>query len=210
MSSRFVLEEFDSAPRKKPAAPSAPAPAAPPPPVISAKDLEAARLQGYEAGYKEGWDDAVKTDSEEQSRIGAEFARNLQDLGFTFHEARTHVMHALEPLLNSMIEKVLPKLVHDTIGQSIVEELLPLASDAADTPIEILVCPASRAQIEAFLAENTAIPFALVEEESLAEGQVYLRSGQTERQIDMSTAVDRIGESINALYELNEKAFQNG
>lgn len=210
MSSRLVLEEFDSAPRKKPAAAQAPAPAAPAAPAITAKDLEAARLQGYEAGYKEGWDDAVRSESDEQSRIGAEFARNLQDLGFTFHEARTHVMHALEPLLNSMVSKVLPKLVHDTIGQTIVEELLPLASDAADTPIEILVSPASRAQIEAFLSQSTAIPFALVEEESLAEGQVYLRSGQTERQIDMSTAVDRIGESINALYELNEKAFQNG
>ncbi|MGH1369721.1 MAG: flagellar biosynthesis protein [Maritimibacter sp.] len=172
--------------------------------------LETERLSGYEAGYKEGWDDAIKAETEGQSRIGAEFARNLQDLGFTFHEARAHVMHALEPLLKSVVEKVLPRLVSETVGQTIVEELMPLAAEAADTPIQVIVSPASRPQIEAFLKASSSVPFDLVEEPSLADGQVYLRSGTTERQIDLTGAVERIGDSINALFELNEKAFQNG
>lgn len=212
MPPRFTLEEFDT-PRPVPK-PDKTVPTvqntAPPAQIISPEMLEKERLAGYEAGYKEGWDDAVRTETDAQSRIGAEFARNLQDLGFTFHEARSHVMHALEPLLNSMVEKVLPRLVHETVGQTIVEELMPLASEAADTPIEVIVSPNSRPQLEAFLLKSSAVPFNLVEEPSLADGQVYLRSGKIERQIDLSGAVDRIGDSINALYELNEKAFQNG
>ncbi|HGG04004.1 MAG TPA: flagellar biosynthesis protein, partial [Aliiroseovarius sp.] len=95
---------------------------------FTVEDLEQSRLAGYETGFKAGWDDAIRTETDEQARIGVEFARNLQDLGFTFNEARSHVMHALEPLLTSIVTTVLPKLVSETIGQTIVEELLPLAS----------------------------------------------------------------------------------
>ena len=213
MKSLFPLEEFDAADlpsgaqRPKPAQP----PAAPPPaPAISPAEIEKIRLEGYEEGYQAGWDDANRAESEDQSRIGTEFARNLQDLGFTFHEARSHVMQALEPLLTGMVEKVLPRIVSETVGQTIVEELLPLASVAADTPIEVVVCPASRPALETLLTNSTSVPFVLKEEESLTDGQVFLRSGKTEKHLDLTGAVDRIGTAINGLYELNEKAFQNG
>jgi len=176
----------------------------------STEAIETSSLDGYEAGYQAGWDDATRAQTEEQSRIGAEFARNLQDLGFTFQEARAHVMHALEPLLAGMVERILPRLISETIGQTIIEELMPLASAAADAPIEVVVSPASLPALDALLAGATSIPFSLVEEPTLAEGQVFLRSGKIERHIDFTSAVDRIGAAINGLYELNEKAFNHG
>lgn len=226
MAARLRLEEFDPAdlaPARAKPEPTAPAssgataaaragsqiaPAAAQ--EASPELLEKARLEGYEAGYKAGWDDAARTETDDQSRIGAEFARNLQDLGFTFHEARSHVMQALEPLLSGMVERVLPRLVSETIGQTVVEELLPLAANAADTPIEVVVSPASRPALETLLADAASVPLVVIEEPTLAEGQVFLRSGKTERHIDFTSAVDRIGAAIEGLYELNEKAFQNG
>lgn len=178
-------------------------------PVLT-EEIEQTRLAGYEAGYQAGWDDGTKSEAEEQERIGAEFARNLQDLGFTFHEARSHVMQALEPLLAGIVEKVLPKLVSDTIGQTIVEELLPLASVATDSPIEVVVSPSARPVLEPLLAASLSVPFSLVEEPTLAEGQVFLRSGENEKHLDLVGAIDRIATAINDLYELNERAFQNG
>jgi flagellar assembly protein FliH len=210
MAPVFPLEDFSQSPvpaRRQ----QAPQPEATPPAVgPTPEEIKQIRLEGYEEGYQAGWDDAARAEAEDQSRIGAEFARNLQDLGFTFHEARRHVMHALEPLLAGMIEKVLPDLVTRTIGQTIVEELLPLASEVADAPVEIVVSPDSRATLEPLIQDLSSIPFELVEEPSLAEGQVFLRSGRSERHIDLSGTVDRIGSAINDLYELNEKAFQNG
>ncbi|WP_298492469.1 flagellar biosynthesis protein [uncultured Maritimibacter sp.] len=171
---------------------------------------EKQRLAAYEDGYRAGWDDAIRQETENQARIGAEFARNLEDLGFTFHEARSHVMLALEPLLLGMIDKVLPSLVSDTLGKFILEELLPIAAKAADTPIEVVVHPNDRAPLERLLGDKTAVPFEIREEPTLAEGQVFLRSGRSERKLDLPGVVDRIGEAIRGLYELNEKAFQNG
>ncbi|WP_424942659.1 flagellar biosynthesis protein [Aliiroseovarius crassostreae] len=202
----FPLEEFGTTPSPQADKPVPVQPA----PQISEAELEAARLAGYEAGYQAGWDDATKADDNERERIGAEFARNLQDLGFTFHEARSHVMQSLEPLLASMVNKVLPELVSDTIGQAIVEEILPLAADAADCPIEVVTHPAGRATLEEFLSQNISVPLSIVEEGTLVEGQVHIRMGNTEKQIDLSGAVHRIGEAIAGLYEINEKAVENG
>lgn len=210
MASPFRLEEFEDPGLVTARAPRATAQPETINPVLTPEMIERARLEGYEAGYKAGWDDAARSEAEDRNRIGAEFARNLQDLGFTFHEARSHVMHALEPLLTGLVERVLPQLASETMGQTIVEELLPLAATAADMPIEVVVSPANYAALESFLAEATSVPLRLVEEPSLAEGQVYLRSGKTERHIDFSSAVDRIAAAITGLYELNEKAFHHG
>ncbi len=215
MSLQLLLEEFSEPLHGEPQSQAGqPAPVlvseTPPEPAITRDMLEQTRLESYEAGYKAGWDDAVRAEAEEQGRIGAEFARNLQDLGFTFHEARSHVMQALEPLLSGMVERVLPRLVAETLGQTIIDELLPLATVAADTPIEVVVAPQSRPVLEQLLGEGSTVPFTLVEEPTLAPGQVFLRSGKTERHIDFASAIDRIGTAINGLYELNEKAFHNG
>ncbi len=186
------------------------APPGPKAPAITRDDLEKARLQGYEDGYQAGWDDAVRAEKETQARIDAEFARNLQEMGFTFQEARAHVLDSLEPLLVGMVEKVLPDLVAQTLGQSIVDELLQLAAQVADAPIEVVLKPSCRAALEPKLQAATSIPFTLVEENSVAEGQVYLRAGERERHLDFAGAVERIGQSINDFFSLNEKVFQNG
>ena len=209
MSSLFPLEDFGSGkPAKRQTAPAAEAP--PPPTAQPAVDIEAEKMAAYEKGYKAGWDDASSAQSEDESRIGVEFARNLQELGFTFHEARNHVMRAMEPLLSEVVAKVLPSIVSDTIGQTIMEELLPMAETASDAPIEVVISPASRASLERLLDEKTAIPLTIIEEETLAEGQVYLRMGSVERQIDMTATVDKIGHAIQAVYELNDEAMKHG
>ncbi len=202
----FPLQDFDRPERESQSI----TPVAPPPAAISDAEIEAVRLAGYEAGYQAGWDDAAHADDENHNRISAEFARNLQDLGFTFHEARSHVMKSLEPLLASMIEKVLPSLVSDTIGQAIIEEILPLAAEAADNPIQVLIYPNGREMLDTLLAQNATVPIEVIEEDTLADGQVYIRMGNTEKQIDLSGAVHRIGEAITGLYAINEKALQNG
>lgn len=179
-------------------------------PAVNAEELEKSRLSGYEAGYQAGWDDCIKSEADEQNRIGVEFARNLQDLGFTFHEARSHIMQGLEPLLLGMLEKVLPNLVSATIGQTIIEELLPLAAVAADTPIEVVVPPSARAAIEPILNTVSAVPFILIEDPTLPEGQIFLRSGSAEKHLDLVGVIERIGIAISTLYDLNEKAFKHG
>jgi flagellar biosynthesis/type III secretory pathway protein FliH len=209
MKHLFPLEDFGiSEVRERKRAQVAQEPAAVQGPSFA--EIEADRMATYEQGYKAGWDDAAQTQSDDQSRIGADFARNLQDLGFTFHEAKSHVMKALEPLLVEIVSKVLPQLVSETLGQTILEELLPFAEDVSDAPIQIVVAPSGRAAVEALVDTSLTIPLEIIEEPSLADGQVYLRMGELEKKIDMSGAIERIGNAINAIYALNEEAINHG
>ncbi len=41
------------------------------------------------AAIRAGWDDASAAQTDDQTRMKADLARNLQTLGFTYHEART-------------------------------------------------------------------------------------------------------------------------
>ena len=172
--------------------------------------LEARRLQGYETGYKSGWDDATKSMTEGNARLQSEFARNLEDLGFTYQEARSHVLSTLEPLLTQMLEAVLPNALNDALGPIVAEAMMPLAAEMADTPIDVLVSPGSRPTLEAFLKEAGAVPFKIVEKDTLPDGQNYLRSGESECSVDLSGVVARISDAVGALYHVNEKAFDHG
>ncbi|GAA3858863.1 flagellar biosynthesis protein [Celeribacter arenosi] len=184
--------------------------AAPPPVNVSSEELEEVRLAAYERGYKAGWDDAVRAEGADQSRIGADFAHNLQELGFTFHEARAHVMRALEPLLEEMVSKVLPHLVTQTLGQTIVSEIMSLGSQASDAPVQLVISPNSLPAVKTYLDSSLSLPVDIIEEPSLAEGQVFLRLGDREQKIDLDGAIAKISEAINSVYTLNEEVFKNG
>ncbi|WP_432450531.1 flagellar biosynthesis protein [Aliiroseovarius marinus] len=205
MSARLTLEDFGTTPAEPQQTELGQ-----PVQSIDPAELEGKRLEGYEAGYKAGWDDATRSMTQEAERVEAEFARNLEDLGFTFQEARSHVLSSLEPLLNAMVNVVLPNVVQDAIAQVVAEEIVPMAATAADNPIQVLVAPGIRGALEQLLESSTNVPFELIEQATLPEGQIYLRSPVSEKQIDMSGVLDRMRDAVGALYDINEKAFNHG
>lgn len=207
MSSLFPFEDFGSVRNSREQSSSSPEKADD---SAVLRAVENARATGYEAGYKAGWDDAVAAEESVRTKIGAELERNLQDLGFTFHEARSHIIKSLEPLLLEMTEKVLPDLVANTLGQSIIDEILPFADSLTDAPVEILICPANKEAVAALLKEGLPMSVTLVEEPSLTEGQVFLRLGSTEKQINLDGAIGKIRAAIDATLTLNKDAIVNG
>lgn len=164
----------------------------------------------FEKGYQAGWDDAVRTEAQDQKRIGAELAHNLQDLGFTFHEAKGQVLKSLEHLLIELSGKLLPKLVSESAGQLIVENIMPFARQTAEAPAEIVISPSARTALEPLINEATTFPVNIIDEPSLGEGQVILRAGLVEQEIDFSEAFQILSDAIQALYISNEKALDHG
>lgn len=172
--------------------------------------LEEAKLASFEAGYSAGWEDAAAALSEEQSRIRADLARNLQGLAFTYHEARDHVLRALEPLLKEMVARLLPALARETLGQLVVETLRPMAADRAGAPLTLVINPASRPAVELLLAENAGLPLQINEEPSLGEGQAYLRFATSETRIDLDRAIAEIIAAVRDFFALSRKEAPHG
>lgn len=163
---------------------------------------EDAKLASYEQGYSAGWEDAAAAQSEDQSRLRADIARNLQSLGFTFQEARAHVLRAVEPLLTEMVQKLLPDTARVALGPLILQTLAPFAAGLAETPVSLVLNPASRTAVETFLARTSGLPLVIVEEPSLSEGQVYLRLGETEARIDLDAETAAITQALQGFYAL--------
>lgn len=165
--------------------------------------LEEARLAAYEQGYTAGWEDASGAAAQEQTRIRADLARSIQALGFTFHEARAHVLKALGPLMQEMTGRLLPEMAREALAPTVLEALMPLAERLAEAPVELVLNPASRVPVESLLEQATGLPLSIVEEPSLGEGQVYLRLGGAETRIDLDAATGQLTAAVRGFFGLS-------
>lgn len=173
--------------------------------VLDNMALEEAKLTAYDQGYSAGWEDAASAQSEDRTRVQADLARNLQSLGFTYQEARMHVLRAIEPLLQQMVNRLLPALARETLAPVVLDVLMPLAEEMADAPVTLVLNPASRPAVEALLAQATGLPVTIVDEPSLGEGQAYLRLGASETHVDLDRATAEITAAVRGFFELPER-----
>jgi flagellar assembly protein FliH len=178
----------------------APSPAAPPRAEDSDGRADDARLMVYEQGYTAGWDDAVAAQDKEAQALRDTLAANLSDLSFTYTEAHGHVIGALEPLLRDMVAKVLPAIARQSLVPLILAEVMPAARTLAATPVDVTLNAATRGFVEPLLAAQSAIPFRIIEEPSLGDGQCFLRFADRERLIDLGGVVAAIGRAVEDFF----------
>jgi flagellar assembly protein FliH len=177
---------------------------------IAAAEVEEAKLAAYEQGYAAGWEDSIAAQSEDQQRLRTDLARNLQAMSFTYHEARTHILRAMAPLLMEVATRLLPELARRSLGPVVLDALMPLAEERADTPIVIVLNPAARTAIEAVLETTPGLPVTLREEPSLGEGQVYLQLGEHELRVDLDRATADITGALSAFFDLSRQERKHG
>ena len=177
---------------------------------MSEDEGEAMRLEAFEQGYKAGWDDAIKAQSEDHRRISSDLAQNLQDLSFTYHEAYSQVVEGMTPLLNDMIESLLPKLARESLGLHVIELLQDLTRTQSAQSVEIVVASGSREAIAPLLDGDFKMPVTLTEDPRLAEGQADIRFGEVERRVDLAAVLNNIQEALQGFIHENRKEVVNG
>ena len=167
-------------------------------------ELEECRLAAYEQGYTAGWDDAVAAQDAEVTQLRSDLGRNLEDMSFTYHEAHSHVLRTLEPLLRDMVTKVLPSIARESLGQMMLEHLLPLAKELAGQPVTLVANPANRALLERLVVEEASFPVCIKEEASLGDGQVYLKFGEEETRIDLDGVISAISTAVSGFFRIEK------
>ena len=166
---------------------------------------EEAKLAAYEQGYKAGWEDAATAQSEDQGQIRADLARNLQQMSFTFQEARTHILKAIEPLLEEMVNRLLPEMSRETLAPLVLEQVMPMAEDMTDQPVTLVLNPSVRVAVEALLLQATGLPLTIEEEPTLPDGQVYIRLGASEVKVDLTRVTKDIAAAVRGFFSLSEE-----
>lgn len=165
---------------------------------LDSEDMaEDEKLQAFEDGYKAGWLDATAAHETEQGRISIDFAQNLQDLSFTYQEARSKLIRALRPVFEQIIEKLVPELIGPSLRAHLLEQFMKLIQEQTESAIEITVSCKNFDTIESFLKDQSNVPFNLIAEAALGDGQVYLRAGQSETSI----SIDEVAREITLAME---------
>ncbi len=177
---------------------------------LSDVELEGRRLEAFEDGYRAGWDDAIKAQSDDRSRISSALGQHLQDLSFTYHEAHAQVMNAMTPLLEEIVRVLLPEMARATLGAHIIGELRHHARESGGLEVVIAVSPANAEAVTPLLQNGFGFPVRLVEDDTLAEEQADIRFSDTERQIDLGALIDSIREAIDGFTHDNRRKLGNG
>lgn len=157
-------------------------------------------LESFERGYKAGWEDAVKASDQEGHKVGAELARNLQDLSFTYQEAHSAMLSELRPLFRNLISTVLPGFAQKSLAPMVVEQLTEIASDMGDVSAHIRVHPLDEQKLAPMLDQDFGFPIEAVADDDVLEGQILLQFGDREREINLPELLRDISESIDGFY----------
>jgi hypothetical protein len=150
---------------------------------------EKAWLDIFEKGYKDGWEDASKMHADGQSAIGVAMSQSLQDLSFTYEEARQTVLRDLEPLLEMLVGSVLPDTLSGSLGSILIERVLAHAKNNLTHDIEIIVSHAEQPSIARLIPKLQNVRCFVEADSNLRGGQAFIRFGQCEERIDLDTVL---------------------
>lgn len=175
------------------------------PALLMPEELEELRLNAYERGYVAGWEDGGQQEAHDKEARRAAVERTAEQLAFTYHEARGHVLKSLQPLFTAIVETMLPRLARASVVPLTLEQLMPLAHAAAETPLVLRVAPGSAADFRQALDGMVLPPLEIVESDDLAEGQAAFDFDAAETLIDLSHAAEAIGSAIDSFYRIQNE-----
>jgi hypothetical protein len=177
---------------------------------VSADRLEAEKLGAFDKGYAAGWEDASAA-CEQAHAEGADAAlARLQDVSFTFHEARAQILRSFLPLVEAITSRVVPAALQATLGARLTELVETTVADATTAEVRLLAAPGEGRRLESALAGRVSFPVAVREDESLAAGLVHLRVGQSEHEIDLAGFESRLSEALAALDTALDETSRHG
>jgi hypothetical protein len=179
--------------------------------VLGKVELEETRLAAFDKGYVAGWDDATVAAQSDRTKAEDEVARNLQALGFTFQEARMHLLRGLRPLLTTMMGRLLPDMGRAVLMDLILETILPRAEEALSAPVRLHINPRTRPYVEMLAVSAKGLSLRIVEDPDLVEGQVFMRfeSGE-ETLVDIDRLVNQILNTVRNFFNQAEQERKHG
>jgi flagellar assembly protein FliH len=165
--------------------------------VANSSDQKDHEKVGFDKGYKAGWDDAVAEARDQDMQARANCATALQEIDFTYFEARQHVTSSFKPLIEAIIGAILPEAAQHALAPLVVEEIQKLTK-LSDTPITILCAPDACAELSTLVETFAKGPVTVRGEDSLAATQVQLHFDGGLSEINVDAAVSAIRDTIQA------------
>lgn len=155
-------------------------------PLLSEED----RLAAFEQGYAAGYEDATGAEEETRRRVGAALAARLEDLAFTYHEARVAVLREVRELVAAIGDGVLPAMGRAGFGAALAEAVAAEIDARAACPVAVSVAPGAVAVVTPLMPEVPGFPVSLRGDPDLGEGQAVIGFPDGERELDLAPVIE--------------------
>lgn len=177
---------------------------------VTTEEVEEIRLAAYENGFNAGWEDSTQQAERAEAERRAVIERQMEALNFTYHEVRGHVLRAIEPLLEAMLQSVIPAAARASVVPEMIEQLLPLANAASETPITLRVAPGTRADFETAFRGLPMPPVSIAEDPALAEGQAEFLFDPQQTRVDLSQVAEDLRAAVGRFYQIQFEESRYG
>jgi flagellar assembly protein FliH len=168
-------------------------------PVFTDATLEEHQLEAFEQGYQAGWDDSAKAHAEEGLRINRDLAAALQEWSFTFSDAQTQMLAALQPLFQQISDTLLPALAQAGAPHLLAEHLAALSRQHIGETIALKVSQEDLPSVERQLANGDSYSVTVTPEPSLKPGEFNLSVGAEEHLIDVQQVIADVQEALETM-----------
>lgn len=137
-------------------------------------DMEEKQLDVFEAGYAAGWEDATAAQSEQASAATQEFVKSLEDLSFTYNEAKSYVLQCYSPVIEAVFDQLIPQLA-DLPGETlVVGQIKKLVAAHAPAEVSVRCSPARLKLLQSGLPPASSIPVTLSADPSVDRDEVRM------------------------------------
>ena len=168
------------------------------------------RLEGFDAGFKAGWDDATKALKNTSELLSETLRENLSDLTFTYHEARSSVLKGLTPMIEEIIRSVLPKILHYSFPACVQEAIQELANENSKPIVSLRVHPDQADTLAKELDHRFDMPVRITGDPSLSQDAAVLDIGNTEMEIDFTAYLEKICQSLSTFFDPERGSIRYG
>ncbi|PTX57559.1 hypothetical protein C8N43_2229 [Litoreibacter ponti] len=164
----------------------------------------AAKREAFDEGYKCGWKDGVESKETREMELKEELSSALQELNFTYFEARQHAVASMRPVLQSMVDAILPKLGAEALGARVVE-LMQEVVDRIEPSATLICAPDSVEMLTDLVGQHVKFPIEIKPEPTLTTSQAVLKLDDSQLRIDLEQTIETIQSSIDDFYSFTEE-----
>lgn len=165
---------------------------------LTAEELEDERLNAFEKGYTEGWEDALQSVETGKTALSETFRQKIEDLSFTYQEAHSAMQREAVKLIHQVFDAVLPETAKYALTGHAMDSLSKLVLDASKLPVEIAAHPHHVAALRGAIQSNVDFPVEVQGDQTLTETQVELRLTESGLLIDTDATSREILDALAA------------
>lgn len=184
------------------------------PPPLEAFDApppEAARPRPtYADGIAEGREAARAELAQAQGRLRSDVAEAIAAITFTHAEARASLLAALRPLMETVMDRIVPDAARDALPAHVAAAVQQAAAADSAAPLVLRAPPASVPALSDLARRQAGCPLRVEADDSLEAGCVLLEAAAGATLLDADALAEEIRAALSALITPDERLSRHG